>query len=68
MKLYCVSRGEKSEGLDLVSIHFTIEGATKAARAIKPCFAEGWIPSPERELTWTNGCDVITITEHIVED
>ena len=61
MKVYVVSHGERSEGGNVVSIHKSIESATKAALSFECHFSGGWTPDSDGSTYWTNGCDFVCV-------
>ena len=65
MKVYIVSTGERSEGSRVVGVFTSMDSATDAALAVKPCFDGGWQPSGEN--SWMNGCDFVSIQEFEVK-
>ena len=64
--VYCVMHGEIYEGLELVSIHKTKEGARAAAVKVKPSYdypeGQTWVYM-EPEGTWDLGDEYIMIVE-----
>jgi hypothetical protein len=65
MRVWVVCEGESNEGQAPESVHATLEGARKAALAIKPVFSGGW--DEIEENYWENGCDVVRIESFEVQ-
>lgn len=66
MKVWIVTKGEEGQGFDVQSVAATAATARASARVlVASCFGD-WVEDGADR--WTNGCDVIEVNAHEVEE
>ena len=66
--VYLVELGERNEGGYIVAVHLSRTNAVEVALKCRTCFAGGWIPDPNDDYAWENGCDYVRVYRMEVAD
>lgn len=69
--VYLLQIGEAYEGARVLSVHSTWDGALAAAKEHTGLSGKTWKtfpPTPKVHAAWETGCDVLSVSQHYIED